>query len=372
MFKIKSDNLKKVVSEICSAFKHSKVEGAAIKLATNSETGLLTISASGENISFEKYVKVTVEKASMFYTTPYELQLKVSTLPEEVYVNVTENDKGHYYLSWGRGNGILLLTCSEETITNLDKVETTQSISLEGKKWNYITRNIMPFSASPAEKIAKIHPVTVGLNFEKQGNGVLVQATNAARAIKGLFNFDWFSKPITIPGATMRAVSDLISSTEILTISTDEKQSFIVIESPTVKIVSKLLEGKFIDTMHLYSNEKEAPIVWRTDRLELIEVARRIKRLDPVTPIVSILTKKNKCFATLPGVLVEQIGAVIESENKEGFSFNAFSLEAALSVLRCEEVLITCNKKGEAVTFSNGDEGEEEKEDVVVLLGQPE
>ncbi len=370
MFKINVESLQKEVTKIVSAAKRSKLTQSYIFVSASKEKGTVSFSFSGDLLSVVKTFETDVTEDFSFTTSVLEFQLKVSSLPDEVEIEVSPYRKGHVQLKWGNGSGITMLTVDKDKI-ELNLPEKVQSISFPKGKWNYFRLNFAPFCALPNSKAAEKIPTCAGINFSKTEIGTIVQATNSMRAIKSVEEIDWFDTSLTIPGATLFAISELISSDEIITVSLDNTGSNIIIEGSNVLAISRLIDGKFPNTEKSFCDEN-ATVVWRADRMELLETTRRVKKLGGQTPFMNIYKKDTKHYAVLKDILNEKIGAVVVSEVDEGFEVNANSLEAALTVLRSEEVLLAFTKKSAPITILSGDDGEDEsnRNNLKVMIAQ--
>lgn len=369
MFKINVERLQSEVNKIVAAAKRSRLTQSYIFVSASKENGSVSFSFSGELLSIVKTIEMEVTEDFSFATSVLEFLLKVSSLPDEVEITVTPNPKGHVYLKWGNGSGIILLTVNEEKI-KLNPPETVHSISFPKGKWNYFRLNFATFCALPNSKAAEKEKTCTGINFSKSEAGTVVQATNSIKAIKSIEEMDWFDTTLTIPCDTFFSISELISSDEIITVSLDKAGTNIIIEGSNVVAISRLIDGNFPNTEKLFC-DKDSSIIWRADRMELLETTRRVKKLGGQTPIMHVFKKDTKHYAVLKEILTEKIGAVIESEKEEGFMVNPNNLEAALTVLRSDEVLLAFSQKAAPITLLNGDDGEDEnRSNLKVMIAQ--
>jgi len=370
MFKINVERLQNEVSNIVTAAKRSRLQQSYIFVSASKEKGTVSFSFSGEILSVAKTIETEVTEDLSFATSVLEFQLKVSSLPDEVEITVALNPKGHLFLKWGNGSGIILLTVDEERI-ELIPPECIKSISFPQGKWNYFTLNFATFCALPNSKAAEKSPTCAGVNFSKSEIGTVVQATNSVKAIKSIEEMDWFDVALTIPRDTFFAITEIVPSNEIITVSLDQTKTKIIIEGSSFFAISRLLDGNFPNTEKLFC-DKNSSIVWRADRMELLETTRRVKKLGGQTPIMSVFKKDTKHYAVLKDILTEKIGAVIDSDKEEGFVVNPNNLEAALTVLRTEEVLLAFTQKSAPITLLSGDDDESEnnRSNLKVMIAQ--
>ncbi|MBQ0137968.1 MAG: hypothetical protein KBT36_01585 [Kurthia sp.] len=370
MFRIKSEELKLVVGKFAGAYRNSLVKDTCVTVATSKTSQIVSISFVANGIAVQERFTADVTADGSFNTSMSELSLKVSILPEEVYISF-EPKGTNYTIRWGRGNGILLRVQADEVLP-FPIPKKSESISFAPGKWEHFTRFFTPFCSKRGEEIVNRLPITLGVNFKKIPKvGMVASATNSSKIIQNSFDVDWFSTEVTIARDTFQVVSCLTSSKDIMELSLDDSKGSIIVETSTTTVIASLLDGDFPNIEQFLGNE-QAEIVWRTDRLELLEVARRVKRLAPDKCAIDIFKKDNKYFATLKGVLTEQIGSVIETEVEAGMRLSANCLEAALTVLRSEEVLLTLSKEKLAhVTIFSGDPQEDgETDNLKVVLGQ--
>lgn len=368
MFKLKVQTLQEEVAKMVSAAKRSRLVHNPIFVTGKKESGTVTLSFKGDVLAVQKTIETEVTQDIEFSVSVYEFQLKVSSLPDDEDVEfVMKKQNKNIVLKWGRNNGIILLTLSEEN-KDIELPEIGESLTLPKGKWHYFSRNVAPFCAMYNDKVAKKFPALVGVHFSKCDTGVVVEATNSTKAIRVIEEISWFSVPLIIPSEVIHAVAEIISSKETIQISLSDLKSHILIETDSVKVIARVLDGDFVNTENLFCG-KDAAIVWRTDRMELLETTRRVKRLGGTLPTLHVLKKESKHYAILKDILNEQIGAVIESEQEEGFIVNPNNLEAALTVLRSEEVLLAFEGNTKPITILSGDE-EEEKNDIKVMISQ--
>lgn len=371
MFKIKSEELKGIVGSVAGAYRNSLVRDTCVTITTSKDTQLVTLQFVADGIAVKRVFGCEVSADGSFNTSMMELSLKVSILPDEVFIKF-EMQGNNIQIRWGRGNGIVLRVQTEADILPFPEFEKSESVSFQPGMWEHFSRFFTPFCAKRGDEVMKRLPITLGVNFKKVSKvGLVVSATNSSKIIQNDFDVDWFSIPTTIARDTFAVVSSLVSTKDVLELSLDQSKGSIIIESSTATIVARLLDGDYPPVEQFFENDN-ADVVWRTDRLELLEVARRVKRLAPDECAIDIFKKDAKYFATLRGVLSEQIGSVIETDEEANMRLSASCLEAALTVLRSEEVLISLNKGDSTpVTISNGDPQEDGKSDnLKVVLGQ--
>lgn len=380
MFKINVEKLQSEIGKMVSAAKRSRLSNSHIFVKSSESKGTVTFSFVGELLSVERVVETEVTEDFSFATSVLEFQLKVSSLPAEIELTFTKREQGHMYIKWGRNSGIVLLTVEKEE-QPIKRPEGTSAISMSKGDWHYIARNFAPFTALPTSAAAQSVPTAAGVHFSKSRKGVQVQATNSHRAIKSVLEMDWFDEDLSIPSDVFYSVAELIPSSEIITVTLDDTKTKLIIEGENVLAVARILDGKFVDTDAMFC-DATAPILWRADRMALLETTRRVKKLGSVNklgsenPILYVFKKDTRHFAVLKGVLTEQIGAVVETDDETGFVVNANNLEAALTVLRSDEVILAFLGKSKPITLFSGDIPEDSEGKVIkidpmkVMIGQ--
>lgn len=362
MFTVNSSILKDVVNQLVSSAKRAKLAKGHMFLSASD--GQMKLYFVGDNIQAEKTISVSVQQAVDFSTTALELSLKTDALPNDVEITFKVSDK-KAELSWGRESSLTLIT-TPETAPAIEIPEVVTEIKWNKGTFHYFARQFSGFCALENSEAATTFPVATGVHFSKDDtNQLIVEATNRVRCVRGVFNHEWFEEVFSIPAESLNAVSELISTEGEVTLGLNAKRSILVIQSGNTIALSRILSGTFPNIAGHF-RDGEAAVVWRADRLEILETARRIKKLGGDKPVFSTKHSGSKALVVLDGILMEQIGAVIESEEKLDFSINAEGIEAALTVLRSEEILFAFDHNKMPITILSGDEGS--AENIKVLL----
>lgn len=370
MFKIESSLLQDEIARIKGgADKASLAQG---HIFINSSTAEQSVSMYfvSDDLKVQKTIEAKVTVDAQFAAVASEFALKVGALPKDVMVQVKlENKKA--VLSWGR-NSSIHLQLAPEISPAIEIPEEVVSVEWEPGTIGFLTRNFVPFSAAPSNNRIATFPAIQGVYFSKNDIGELkVEATNASKSIVGMFNFDWFEENFAIPAGTLLSLNAVISSTSPIELGLNEQRTLLVIKCANTIAISRILSGKFPDISQHFTDENNAKIVWRADRMELLETARRTKKLSAGAlrdPIITLKKDGKQHYVVLQDILTEQVGAVVESEATENIILDANNLEAALTVLRSEEILMTFNGASLALTVQPGDEGSAEA--IRVLVAQ--
>jgi DNA polymerase III sliding clamp (beta) subunit (PCNA family) len=372
MFTIASNVLKDKVGDFAAAYRKALVD-VPVVVSANIDTQKITLNFTSTEISLSLDFDADVKASANFVVAMQELFTKVSALPKDSLIAFEKSTTGNYKIKWGKSNLLHLSVKKDPLLQTPSTIEFAKSVVFSTSQWQYFTLNFVPFCSIRGSETFKRFPATVGVNFRKLDNHVCVTATNVSRIIYNRFDFEWFDEALTISRNTFNVVNSLLGK-ENLTISLSDNRTNIVISTENATITARLLTDEY-PNVEPFFNPLKNDIVWRLDRLELLEVAKRIRHIDSENPKITLLERTEKTFAQLEGVLIEQLGGVIETELKSNICLDAGSLEGALTVLRGDEVLLAL-AEGELspVVLYNApiDEGTEENvEDYLkVVLGQ--
>ncbi|MFS0876708.1 hypothetical protein [Solibacillus isronensis] len=371
MFYIKANDVKEVIESMAGAAKFCRDEDASIGVIA--ENGVVKFVLKNALVEVEKEVKAIVKKDFKFIASAHEMLLKIGVLPNDVEAVFGEIQNGHVSIKWGRSNGLILFT---EHASKLEAVAVPEiegdSITLD---WGYYSRIFAHFCSSNDSEVAATYPITKGVHFGSNAEGKLVvEASDSVRAINQVVDGQWLSKGFSIPQEAMKAVNKLVK--EAVTVGLVNDGSRLLIQAPNTKIITRIIDGDFVDTSKLYVDEN-SPFVWKIDRLELLEVARRVKRLSGALGTIKFTHTNGKYLAIYENVLQQSLGVVCEGESS-GFALSVVAIESALTALKSDEVFICINAAGAPVTFlgsvtleaESADAGTIEIENVKVMLGQ--
>ncbi|MER2010034.1 MAG: hypothetical protein ABS939_21575 [Psychrobacillus sp.] len=371
MFYIKANEIKEVIESIAGAAKFYKEDDASIGVIA--KNGVVKFVLKNALIEVEKEVKAVVKKEFKFIASAHEMLVKTSVLPNEVEAVFGEIQNGHVSIKWGRANGLILFTEHESKLEAVEIPEVDgDSVSLD---WGYYSRTFANFCAENGSETLAKHPITNGVHFGSNAEGKLVvEASDAQRAIKQEVEANWLSKGFSIPQDIMKSVNKLTSGT--VSVGLVNNGSRLLIQNQNTKIITRMIDGDFVDTSKLYVNEKSA-FVWKIDRLELLEVTRRVKRLSGPLGTIKFANRNDKYLAFYENVLQQSLGVVCEGESTP-FALSVLAIESALTSLKSDEVFVCHSAIGAPVTFlgailkedDDSDEGSVEIENVKVMLVQ--
>jgi len=349
MFKIKGEALQQVVGSLTKGAKRARLGESRVFVSSTSETEVLFYFV-GEELQVQKRMECEVVKPFSFTTNVSEIEVKVGALPDDELITI-EQEGERLYLKWGRSSKISMETIPE-TSPAIEIPTPADSVIWTPGKLHILARSLPAFSAVTNSENAKKNPVLRGLYFSKEETGeVIVRATNAARAVtvnaQGIDWFDGFYP--SIPTETMLSLAELLPIDVELTVSVNEEHSLLVFTAGNTTAVSRIIVGDFPPIDKSYTLPEESNSTWIVDRTELLNTARRIKRLGGDRPIMVFKKEGSKAMVELQGILIEQIGATIEGDGFE-FAIHSDYLELCLSLYRTEEVFLCMKEKNSPIT----------------------
>lgn len=364
MFKVRGNVFQEAVSGLTKGAKRARL-GESRVFVNASANGEVIFYFVGEELQVEKRISVEVVKEFAFATTVMEFDMKVSALPDDELITV-EMDGDKLDFKWGRSSKISVNTVPERS--PLIEIPTAvDSVIWKPGYLQELARTLPSFTALTNSEKAMANPVLRGLFIEKNDmDEVLVKATNATRAVtvrpQGV---EWFSGiAASIPTDTVSGLAEILSSQAEVKVSVNEGHSLILFEAGDTRAISRLLVGSFPPIDNAYTPEEEAKSIWRVDRMDLLNTARRIKRLGGNSPCMVFKKDGAKAFIELKGVLIEQIGADIDGVDFE-FAVHSDFLELCLALYRTEEVLLCLKESDSPITILS-----EGSDDLKTLIAQ--
>lgn len=364
MFKVKGQDLQSLVGGLTRGARKARLGESHVFIEGNEDE--VRFYFVGEDLQVEKVLPAKVEKPFACATTMAELDIKVMALPDDEEITV-ELDGNLLYLKWARSSQIAVVTVPE-TAPMIDIPKGVDSVMWKPGYVQVMARSLPPFTALPNSKIVNDYPVMAGLYISKDNetDEVFVRATDRARAVTvNARGMEWFDGiHASIPIETVMALADILASDSEVNVQINEQRTLLVFESGRTKAVSRLLIGDFPPIDNAYTKRESAESEWIFDRLELLETARRVKRLAGAQPFITFNVDGSKVMAELPGTLVQQIGAAVEGK-KFPFKVHADYLEVALTMFRTEEVQVLFAGEQSPLTIVC-----EETDDVKTLIAQ--
>ncbi|MBP1932040.1 hypothetical protein [Ammoniphilus resinae] len=347
MFKIQSGVLQGVVSQLAKGARKAKLGELLIFIRTQGEH--VSFYFNGEDVSVEKRVAVDIQGSLEVATSVRELSIKVSALPSDEEI-ICQLEGNLLKLCWGRNSEI-----SVELVPETSPLIELPSI-VEEVKWGAgtlhgISRLMPPFTANGNSQQAKSIPCVTGPNFSKDPDTgeVFVRATDAFKAVTvRAAKIDWFSEPFSIESGTLGAIADVLPEDAEITVGLNEVRTMVVFKSGTTTAVARTLIGNFPNIDRNYLTDAKSK--WRFDRLDLIDLCRRVRILSPTRPVIEFRLMKGKVHAMIPKALNQQVGVCIEGDPIE-FSVNATYLEMAAQLFRSEEIILYVNAHDKPISI---------------------
>lgn len=368
MFKVKGEGLQQIVHGITQGAKKARL-GEARVFISSSEKDIVRFYFVGEELQVEKTLECETTEEFEFATTVLELDKKISALPDDELITVVrENDK--ILLRWGRSSNIRM-DIVPEFLPQIEIPTAFDTVTWDGGVLHTLARSIPGFTAIVNSEVANAMPLLRGVYIGLEETGeVMVRATNRVKAVKiNMVGMQWFSGIYcAIPSETILGLVELFPLDTELRVSINEDRTLLLFEAGNTRAISRLLVGEFPPIDKSYCKEDNAKCVWRVDRLDLAATVRRIRRLGGNTPIMEFRVEDSKCFAELPGILIEQIGATIEGSEKMGFRINSDYLELALTLHRSEEILLCIPGKNQPITIIDDSKNYDKQVLVVPLV----
>lgn len=364
MFTINGGELQTVVSGLTKGAKRARL-GENRVFVSSVGSNEVVFYFVGEELQVQKTIQGEVTKPFTFATTVHELEVKVGALPDDETITL-ELEGEKLNLKWGRSSKISM-SLVPEVSPSIEIPTAIDSVKWSPGELHVLSRSLPAFSAITNSDSAQKYPVLRGLYFSKDDTGeVTVRATNSARAVtKHTSGIEWFDDFFAaIPTETILGLAEILPNDSEVTVSINSAKSLLLFESGYTKAVSRILIGDFPAIDKAYTLPKDAKAIWRVDRMELLNTARRIKKLGGDKPIMLFKRDGAKSFVELPTVLFEQIGASVEGEDFE-FAVHSDYLELCLTLYRTDEVLLCLTEKDKPLTVLV-----EGNEDMKALIAQ--
>lgn len=365
MFKVNGEVLQNTVTSLVKGAKKARLGEKACFIKT--EGNFVSFYFNGDDLQVEKKIEAEITGNLDIATSMLELDLKVSALPSDEEI-IVELEGSLLNLRWGRSSKIACETLAE-TAPLIDIPQTIETITWEPGILHSFSRSMPPFAALSNSQMAKANPCLQGLYFAMDDTGeVLIRASNGARAVTlRSEKVKWFEgMQFSIPTESICGLADLLPSDSEISIGINEARTLLVFQAGLTTAVSRLLIGKFPDIDRSYSDKDTAGTKWTFDRMELIELCRRARRLAPSRPVITFRTEGAKTKIDLESILTQQLGAMCEGEQFE-FAVNAEYVELAASLFRTEEILILFKDKTSPLTIAC-----EQTDHIRALVGQME
>lgn len=352
MFKMNSETLHGIISTLAKGARKARLGENYIFIRTL-EDGRLSFYFNGKEISVEKKVEAHIEGEMEVATTLKEIDAKAKALPKDQEIIVEKVDNLLVF-RWGKRSKISVNTVAE-TSPSLEIPEMVSEVQWAPGTLQGVANVMTPFTANPNSAHSKKNPSIAGPNFYKDGETgeVFVRATDGFRAttMRGS-KIDWFDESISIESSQLLAVADIFPKDVQITVGRNKGKSLVIFSTPTTTATVRTLTGVFPPVEKMYRTNAKGK--WIFDRLDLIELCRRVKTLSPQNPKVEFRIKSGHINAVVPNALEQSVGVIIEGEAEE-FAINANYLEMAASLFRTDEVNLLVQGNDKAITVNIDD-----------------
>ncbi|WP_178076106.1 hypothetical protein [Paenibacillus oralis] len=357
MFIIKSDALKSVVSMLVKSARKAGIGDKTIYIRTLDD-GLVSFYYHAIEISVEKKVSAEIHGNLEVATSIGELDVKVTALPDEIEVTVEKTSGGPVQFTWG-GSGkrrsCLKLDVLPETSPMVEVPPFEEIVNWKPGELHNLVRHIPPFTLDSKSPKADQLSNTLGPNFSKDDTGrVIIRATDG---VKGVIMYpkqmEWFDDTMSIHISALQGVADVIPSDARIQVGLSGG-TVVIFKAGYTTAVCRTLVGKFPPIAQLFKTKTKGKM--NIDRLELIKLCERVRRLAPTYPVVQFYVEGNKVSAVISGVLEQALPASVDGE-VPSFAVMANHLEKAAQLFEmsrsADELTLYVNAFNEAVSIAH-------------------
>ncbi|MDQ0255580.1 DNA polymerase-3 subunit beta [Evansella vedderi] len=359
MFKLASEVIQGVVSSLAKGARKAKLGEKFIFIKTKDDK--VSFYFNGDDMSVERKISADIQGELDVATSIKELDQKVSALPKEEEITV-EKEGNLLKLKWGKGSKISV-EILPETAPLIEIPQMSQQVKWAAGTLHGIARMMTPFAALPDSPVGRARPSVCGPNFQKDGDTgeVFIRATDSYRAVTVLGSkIDWFEgNQLSMESKTMLSLADVLSEQAELTVGLNESGTLVIFRAGLTTAIARVLEGSY-PNIDKYADDAKSK--WHFDRLELIELCRRIKRLSPTKPIIQFRIQSGKVKAIVPNSLEQQLAVAVEGEASD-FGANAEYLEMTASLYRSDEIVLLADGANQPITIR-----QEENDNVKALV----
>ncbi|MEK5358182.1 hypothetical protein [Paenibacillus sp. FSL L8-0709] len=325
MIKVSSEILKGVISKIAKSARKAGLGDKNLFIRTDGIESIFFYYCG--HISSEVGLKCEVQKQMNVTTTIHEMDLKVSVLPHDVTV-ILEVIGNRVRLKWGKNSNAIFVDVVPELSPPIDIPEQLEMVNWRTGALQAIVKNIAPFTLPDNVQLAQEFPSCLGPQFSKDPvNGhVYVRATDSHKAVRITDDkINWFEEvTASLDMKSLQGLTDVMPEDADISVGVDKSGNVMVFKSGLSTCVFRKLVGTLPNTDAKYNNETPDRLI--IDRLELIELCKRVIKLSPSNPVVRFIVNKGKVTAEIPTVLEQQLTASIEGD-VESFAMGAKHLE---------------------------------------------
>ncbi|MGF7036074.1 DNA polymerase III sliding clamp (beta) subunit (PCNA family) [Paenibacillus mucilaginosus] len=309
-------------------------------------------------LSVERKVTATIEADMTVATSIFVLNQMVSALPNEEEILVQVED-GRLMLKWGSRDSHIAVDLLPETAAMLEVPTPEHTLTWKAGALHGLTRMMIPFCALSNNEKSHSLPAILGVMFRKEETGeVYLRATDSFKYVRCLGKIDWFDNTISLDAQTLQAVSDVLPPDADVTVGLT-KSGLVMFKTGAVTCVLAPLEGTLpyanLDKAFNY----DAAMKVRVDRLELLDLLRRVRAVCPANRQFAMLEFKDGGIvaSTAGGEMVQDLGGTVEGGGVKAVAIHATHMDIAASFFAapffkdCDELVLYVNHYKEPITI---------------------
>lgn len=349
MIVVASDILKGVITKVAKSARKAGLGDKNLFIRTD-EKGAIYFYYCGPVISSEIGLECEVIEPLNVATTINEISLKVSVLPNDVNVVVELVSQG-LRLKWGKNNNSIFVQLVPEISPPLEIPEQLHMVSWNPGALHAIVKNITPFTLSDNVELANQYPATQGPQFSKdpESGNVYLKATDSYKAVKIKdIKINWFDGVVaSLDMKALTGLTDVMPEDAEIQVGVDKSGAAVVFRAGLSTCICSTLAGTLPNTDSKYNNTTPNRLI--IDRLELIDLCKRVIKLTPTNPVVRFIVNKGKVTAEIPTVLEQKLTASIEGE-LQSFAIGAKHLEQCATFFQ----ILDSQKADELILYISG------------------
>ncbi|MFC3345679.1 hypothetical protein [Paenibacillus abyssi] len=322
--------LKGVVGPIAKSARKSGLGDKSIYVSTTEE-GMVSFYYADTALSVERKVNAVIEADVSVATSIFELDQKVAALPsnEEILMQVED---GRLKLRWGNRDSHIAVDILPETAMMLEPPLPNETVMWMPGALHGIVRMMIPFCALPGNEKASTTPAILGIQFSKdETDEVYLRATDSFKYVRCLATkLDWFDVDLSLDARTLQAIAEVLPPDADVTVGRT-KFGLVVFKTGLVTCITTPLRGvlpvEFMDKAFNYNATTKV----RLDRLELIELMRRVRAVSANNkPYTMLVVKNGRVTAQTPGGnLVQDLSGTVEEGGVAAIAIHANHMEVA-------------------------------------------
>lgn len=315
-----SEAVSNVSRAVCAKTTIQALEGILLK----AQDGKLKLSAYDLEIGISTCINATIEETGDAVISARLLFDMVRRMPAE-RISIEVNDKNNVNIKGGVTE-FNIIGMNPEDYPDLPNINAEETIEVDGAAFKSMINQTI-FSVA----VNDTRPVQTGTLFESDGENLTMVSVDGFRlALRREAHRGSCEKSFIVPAKTLSEISKLIND-EDCTVSLSVSKKHIIIEVNGYTVISRLLEGEFLDYKSAIPQEAKTKIT--VNVRSLAECVERVSLLitDRLKSPIRCLFENNmikiSCNTTI-GKSYDEIACEIEGEGVEmGFN-NKFLLDA--------------------------------------------